>query len=385
MSQSSFTDFSGAGGTAPTLHADLEHLSFDSKLTGKIMAKRQAEMARRSRILDPRKRQYGVSHDVLDNQVAEKRDAAQATAAEDEYYTKATILQEQVAQVCETLKAKGTRERHKAVIEFSQKNLLKDTRREYALSDPNELKKERMLTEEEMAQYGPSSMMSLGETPEAQHAKTKAKQAQTRSWLMDQMKEKEERFAAERAIDLKHDQDMMLANQVRAVAEKAAKEEAREEKLQEVADNFVIADKHRQRYENKLNKNIMANTRHVDSINSDPVLLEQHDHVYGSNGKLLKHGFRRMSQDQYQDLWNQNAGLVMEKNNRKAAEKYDNKDEMALATRASEVLQVVENEKVRMVKDRRVAAEEHNQVLAAQKRERDMHEMRTYKSFSHLG
>merc|ERR1719343_1163167 len=134
---------SRGGTTSPkAIHADLEHISFDPALTGKIMKKRQEEMRRRTKLLDPRKRQYGVEHTVLDAQVAENRALREGDAGEEAFHARTQAMVDEVLQTIEGAKLDAQREREKATKDFSLTNLKKEDRREYYLSDPNNLKNE---------------------------------------------------------------------------------------------------------------------------------------------------------------------------------------------------------------------------------------------------
>jgi hypothetical protein len=363
-----------------SIHADLEVCSFDTKLTSKIMKKREEEMKRRQKLLNPRSFKFGVPHDSLDAQVMERRALAEDDFKEEEHYSKSTRLQEQVLQACENIKAAASRERKKETVAYSLENLRKEQRREYHLSDPMELKKERILTEEEMAAYGPSSMM-LGERAEDALRKKKEKQLATRAWLKEQMQEKQARAAEELAADRKYDEEMLFANQVRGVCEKQAKIDAREDKIQEVLDNQEIALQHRQRREAKLNKNIAINEQHVTNLMNDDRLTEKHDYMIGSNMKIMKGEYRRLSQGEKQDVWNTNAAIILDKQARKRAEQEEAKEDAKDIKTAQEVLGVVEEEKRRVPKERRIRAEEHNRTLAAYKQANDIAERRKYLSF----
>merc|ERR1719240_276438 len=265
----------------------------------------------------------------------------------------------------------------KASVAFSLEHLRKENRREYHLSDPNELKKDRVLTEEEMRAYGPSSMM-LGEQPEVALAKKIEKQKQMRGWLHEQMSDKEARKAAEKEVDRMLDEEAAFANSIRAYCEKAAKVEAREEKCAEVADNKVIAEQHAQRRQARVNKNIMMNENHVTKIMADEGLAEKYDYIVGSNGKLQKGEFRRMSDAEKQEAWNTNAVQILNKMRAKANEKREDMEHAADIARGCEVLQAVELEKKRMVTERRLRAEEHNRKMAVSKSATDLIERRNY-------
>lgn len=344
------------------------------------MKKRQEEMHRRNKLLNnTRSFKYGVDHASLDQQLMEKRAKLDGDWEEDEYYGKTVVLQEQVAQACEEIKAAAARERKKETVAYSLANLRKEQRREYHLSDPNELKKERILTEEEIRSFGPSSMM-MGERVEDALAKKKDKQMQTRAWLQEQMREKAERQVAARELDLRYDQEMLLANEVRGLCEQAAQVERREEKCAEAADNKEIAEQHRQRRQMKLNKNIMMNDSHVNFIMNNNRMQEKYDYSTGLNYRKSTE-YRPFSQAERQDIHNCNATQILNKRVQKRAEQLQEGEQAALNMTVDELLGAVEAEKKRMVLERRLKAEEENRILAANKAHKDIVERRKYLSF----
>lgn len=222
---------------------------------------------------------------------------------------------------------------------------------------------------------------SLGERPEDALARKKDKQNQMRAWLEEQMHEKSARHAAEREVERMYDQEAAFANQVRTVCEKAAKDEAREEKRDESADNQRIAEQHMQRRQARLNKNIMMNDNHVNNIMRDERLAEAHDYMIGSNGKLMKGEYRRLSHEEQQDVFNTNAMQILNKHARKRDEAAEDMEYAAGVNRSVEVLAAIEAEKKRMVLERRLQAEDYNKRMHATKAAMDTIERRNYKTY----
>eukprot|EP00927_Polykrikos_kofoidii_P068560 TRINITY_DN63908_c0_g1_i1.p1 TRINITY_DN63908_c0_g1~~TRINITY_DN63908_c0_g1_i1.p1 ORF type:complete len:391 (+),score=112.90 TRINITY_DN63908_c0_g1_i1:122-1294(+) len=363
--------------------ADLDTLSHDMALTNKIMKKRQEELARRTKLLDPRKRTGGVPHDILDAQLLEKRAIAEKELGEHEYYARSALLQEQVAQSIETMKETAARDRQKAAIGYSMQNLRKEQRREYALSDPNQVRNDRVLTNDEIERLGPSSMLNFKGDCFDEAGRKRETHEQMRNWLQQQMQEKQDRKAAERAIDLKFDQEVGFANQVRGICEQAATDEAREDKRQEAADNLALAQEHGRRRQMRLDKEIEAKNRHVDSVMNSDRMKEATDYVIGATGRVCE--FKRMSAEEVQDVFNTNAMQVLGSRSRKAAEQREEEEYAENVNRGVEVLAAIESEKKRMVLERRLQAEEHNKAMAERKRLADAQERRTYKSFTRDG
>lgn len=344
---------------------DLHHVAYDTALTAKIMAKRRAEMERRAKLLNPKTRQHGANHAVLEAQIAEKRAAQDREMDEEDYHSRAALMQEQVAQTLETLREKGVRERQTAAISFSLHNLRRENRREYDLSDPNELKNERVLSHAELNQMGPSSCLTLGEDPEA-IARTKHEQKMaTREWLNQQKEERLCREIMEREIDREFDKEMQFANHVRHMCEQAATQEARDELLATVQDNHQIAEEHRQRRFAEAQKNCTMNKKHASSINNSDQLKETHDYQIGSNGKLVRTEYRRASMDERQDVHNTNAFQILEKQRQKEAEKAEDRAAKRTMDQDVAVREAIEQMRNQATLQRRMNMEEHNRNMIA--------------------
>merc|ERR1711971_66786 len=115
------------------------------------------------------------------------------------------------------MKAAKVRERHMDVVDYSLRNLRRDQRREYDLSDPNAVKNDK-LPDLDDPSLGPSSMLkfsSVDETPEEKHRR----QQQTSGWLQAQMQQKLDREQEEKEYDRRYHERTVLASHVRAVCE----------------------------------------------------------------------------------------------------------------------------------------------------------------------
>lgn len=358
------------------LHADLEHLSHDQHLCNKIMKKRQEEMARRARLRDPRTRMYGVEHTVLDEQVAAKRAGKEAEAAEEAFYAKNQGMVDEVLQCIEGAKQDLQRVRQKAVTEFNLTNLRKEDRREYELSDPTAIKREAPIPD--YSQMGSSSMLVM----QGHFIPDKSDlAAQTAAWLNQQKQEKKDREAAEKQRDLEFDRAAVAASHIRKYIDQTEVQEAKEEKIAEAQANLALAEQHRARREAKAQKEIQAKADHVASIMASDMLAEAVDWKIGSNGKLLRPDYKRLSVEEEQDVHDTNMRLLLEKKAKKDFEKSFEADEVRGIESCMGVLGALELERDRLKKERQVALVAENNALAEAKRARDVEARRAYKSF----
>merc|ERR1719456_633901 len=178
---------------------------------------------------------------------------ADAKQVQDDYHDQYRVISDEVAQVCESIRGEATRERQKAVMAYSLDNLRKEQRREYELSDPNLIKRERPARDgDNDPRLGPSSIQYFeGEDFLAQQRKKEAV-ASTREWLMYQMSQKKEYQDREKEGDRLYDEAMMTANEVRGLCEKATIEDQLIEKRAEAEENKrIAAEHHARRQQNK--------------------------------------------------------------------------------------------------------------------------------------
>jgi len=372
-------------GSPDSIHADLQYLSHDPKLVDKIMKKRQEEMQRRTRIQDTRRFRHGVPHDVLDAQIAQKKAAADAIKAEDEYHDRYRIISDQVAQVCESIRHEATRERQKAVTTYSLDNLRREQRREYSLSDPNLIKTERPARDgDNDPRLGPSSIQYFeGEDFLAQQRKKEAV-VSTREWLMHQMAQKKAYQDREKEGDRLYDEAMMTANEVRGLCEKATIEEQIVEKRAEAEENKRIAAEHHARRQQNKQKDAQRALDHVNEQMSSDRMMELADYKLGVDGRLMKAEYKRLSMEEEQGVYDVNARLMLEKQARMRAEKSGGSAALEQNVASDMVLNTIESAKAMAERNRRIEVEKFNKTLAQQKRDFDTLERKAYKSYDHI-
>jgi hypothetical protein len=345
----------------------------------KIMKKRQEEMQRRTKLLDPRKRQYGVDHTVLDAQVAEKRVLNEGDGAEEAFHARTQAMVDEVLQTIEGAKQDALREREKATKDFSLTNLRKEDRREYYLSDPNMLKNEEPIPD--YSKCGPSSMLVF----QGHHVPDKSELAITRAeTLRKQVQEKKERDDLEVVRDREFDKQSVMAGHIRKHIEQAEEEEHKMETIALAQDNIQIAEQHKARKEAKNAKELDAKAKHVETQKASDFLTEAHDYRIGATGKLVRTEYKRLTMEEQQDVLNTNLRLMLEK---KASHKYDKDDEAAELKNIETsigVLSAIEDEHGRIRKAKQLEIVNHNKALAAAKRENDVKERRAYKSFDYV-
>mmetsp|Transcript_97064 Transcript_97064/g.202810 ORF Transcript_97064/g.202810 Transcript_97064/m.202810 type:complete len:376 (-) Transcript_97064:87-1214(-) len=359
---------------------DLAHLSHDPALATKIMRKRQEEMARRIKLQDPRRRQFGVDHAVLDAQIAEKRAMAKDEAAEDDHYAALGIAQDQILSAIETLRDQNQRQRQKEHLDFSLANLSKEQRREYSLSCPKAYTSAYTTAPDD--QLGASSMTKFQGAEVNWEEKRRQKQA-TADWLHEQMAEKQEREEAEKEWHRWHDEKAFEASQVCASCELATLQEMKEDKEQEARDNLEMAAAKRKQLDEKKRQEALEAKMHADNVRNSDLLVEPHDYKVGSTGKLLKGEYKRVTIEEEADVYNTNAHLFIQKRDQERQEAEMARQDHHRTLQVVSVLGAVEDEKARQTKARQMQIMAENRKAAEQRRAGAAEEHRKYLSFDY--
>lgn len=347
---------------AYSMTADLEALSHDEKLCAKIMRKRQEEMARRTRILNPRLRTGGIEHHILDAQVALKQASTSRDVEEDAHYNQVGILQDQILQSVEAMKMAAARERQKAVVQYSLQHLHKGQRREYELSDPNIVRNQRVPDEDD-PELGPSSMQKWSSSGKDTKEYKRAVQMQQAAWLQQQIDEKKQKEQAEKEYDRYYDTQVNMAAHIRGLCEQAAEQEQREEKCAEAADNLKIAEEHRARREALKKKEFDSRVRHAASVKGSDLLSEAPDWKLGTNGRLQKGEYKRLTLEEEQGVYNTNARILLDKHAKKQADAAEEAHHTAVMELGVAVLGAVEVERAKQTKERMLKNAEENQAI----------------------
>merc|ERR1719160_931989 len=186
--------------------------------------------------------------------------------------------------VCEQERQNQARARQIEAVEFSKKHLRKESRREFALSDPDHLKKDRPAREgDDDPRCGPASVQKfVGEAIEADRTiNRKNYQNMQATWLIEQMEEKKKIKEAEKEKDLAYDQQVIMANHVRGVMESHIETTKRTGKKAESDYNLALAAEHRDRKHMKIQQEATHSALHVEKIMNDPMLNESSGGIKG--------------------------------------------------------------------------------------------------------
>jgi hypothetical protein len=319
--------------------ADLNHL--DGAMQHRIMQRRQMELARRNRLLDAKRRTLGQDVDALKAQVEEKKFIAAESAdakAEDkleaQYLDSVFALQEKEVSA-ERLVAE------KSVRDYSSKFCAKVKRKEYHLSDPDAIKREKPPTDEQIDEMGPAAILSFGGYRESpwnlssawinsgfvphmpQHEADGIKEQKEefiRAELEAQHREKEYVKEQELMLDAQYADEEKRANILRTFIEQQEKEDRTNAAMDTRRFNNSLDAEVAQRRKLQAAKNEAAKQAEL-TYNKTSQLLNEAEFQTGPDGRVLPDTFKRMTQDQVQVILDTQAYQMIEKRQRAEAEK----------------------------------------------------------------
>lgn len=289
------------------LDADLAHLQYDPDLQAKIMRRRQQARERDSLKITPRILKTGLDIVSLNTQVAMKKAQVEAHAHDDDGYIMALECKGKLCDAVEAQHREKLKQQHKDCVNFSLSNLRNDQRREWELSDPNRLKRDRY-PRQDGDKVAMSSMQKFeGEQSASAEAIRERKRSQA-AWLLAQVNEKKNKEQTAMEIDRRFDEALVAANELRVAIEVEEEKEIKEGAYETAKQNVVLASARATRREAARAKDLAATDRHVMSARDHNLQRERHDFDIGLNGK--KRDYKRCSRKEEIDVWNTNANIV---------------------------------------------------------------------------
>ncbi|NXH22091.1 RIBC2 protein, partial [Bucco capensis] len=189
--------------------------------------RRQRELQRQSRIFNARVRTIGIDKDALDAQVKERKIQEAAEKARNEELDNEMNQNDKIMCMLEERHRNDIRNINKTISEF-QKNFQKpETRREFDLSDPQALKKDRPAR---LADNDPHCTVSglqkfMGEDLNYKQ-RTKFQKEQLREWSLQQQRDWKNALADQKLADYLYDKNRIEHDQ-KTMEQQRKEEESR--------------------------------------------------------------------------------------------------------------------------------------------------------------
>lgn len=309
-----------SGGTAAphwsqnNVDHDLMHLEHNPDLATKIMRKRQQERDRNSNRLTPRMQRIGLDIAAIDKQVVEKQAVAEVQRGVDERYLDGMLLKGEIIGEIEQMLESDKRRKHKECVDYSFANLGKHQRREWDLSDPHQIKKDKPARIEGFKSAISSMQKFEGEEAVSGEVMKEKRRSQIQC-LMAQVAEKKLKAELIKNEDRRRDADLLQANDLRVACELAQKQEAQAEVMENAQANVVIASARTARRLAAREQEAAAIKDHMTNLCEHNLMRERHDYSIGLNGK--KRDYKRCSYEEEKAAWDINRELVLAKLGRK--------------------------------------------------------------------
>jgi hypothetical protein len=348
-------------------------MTHDPKLVSKIMAKREQEKSRNTM------RRAGLDIAACDQMKSMKRAASEAALREDKEHGWQLQTQGRIGDAVAAILEDKARKTHRECVEYSLANLRKENRREWYLSDPNQLKNDVPSRRDGYEVPLCSFQKFEGETmgnPEIIKEKNQAQSA----WLASQVAEKKARHENLRFLEKVDDEALLNANSLRHVVEAAKQEDYKEDLKEIVKENQELALAKKAREDAWRLQNQQANDAHCAYSNERNLARERHDFEVGADGK--RRDCKRSTYEEEQDVWDYNAAQLVGKRAEKQAAAQIDVHHAQIDGHLDMVTKALDDEKARRIRARREEIELFNKAIAQEKRQRDATEKAGYGSFT---
>lgn len=339
-------------------------LTDDEKLDREVARRRQAELERRSRIMDVKRR--GVDKEVIDQQCREnserKKQEAQAEKAANRQFMGMGINRQM--QAAEAEKVALRRQQEVATKAFSMQNLSAATRREADLNDPPRKGVPARIGDDD-PRCGPASMQQFKGEDLLKEDRKRQQQMEMRDAIEHQIFEKKMMHIYDTEED-KASADIANLTQMRNEIEaeqdahrKGCMSEYREHLLSEINVN-----RERMGLEKQLNQQL--DDQELNFHANDPLLNEQGG--IRASGKPDKAGYRGSTREQRGEVQQAQRDQCEEVAQRKFVEGHADKQHNNSTEMTRRELLLLEREKQRAKRAMAMEVAQHNQgMLAVQK------------------
>jgi len=358
---------------------DLLHLEHDPKLTAKIMRKRQQEADRCSSRLTPRMQRIGLDIAALNVQVADKKVQGEDMQRLDQQQFEDMRFKGELVKQATALVQADRRQQQTDCTNFSLQHLKKEQRREWYLSDPQQLKTDRPPRIDGFTPALSSMQMFEGEQGVCPNMK-KEKRTEQVNWLMAQMAEKKTREEVEKDRDRDHDAALLQANSFRTVCAIAGMQEHRAEVMETARENEQMAICKSARQKSWQEREIAAKKEHMANTMEHNRMREKFDYAIGLTGR--KRDYKRCSYEEECKAWDTNRALVQAKKDRERGEVDADAEYRKIGIAMRKVGDLNEAVWHQSKKDDRQSFDAANMLSAREKRRKDSKEKEEYASFA---
>ncbi|XP_008488481.1 RIB43A-like with coiled-coils protein 2 [Calypte anna] len=338
--------------------------------------RRQQELQRQSRIFNARLRTIGIDKDALDSQVKDRKIQEAAEEARNEQLANEMKRNDKIMCMLEEKQKNEIRNINKAISEF-QKNFQKpETRRDFDLSDPQALKKDKPAR---VSDHDPRCTVSglqkfMGEDLNYDQ-RTKLQKEQFREWSLQQQRDWKNALAEQKYKDDLYDKSRIALDQ--KTMELQRKEEENKRAACAATKDFnrtqaaELAQKMRWEKFQKMRDDMdeISNLLRGDLLSENPA---QAISSFGSH-RVVTDRWKGMSQDQLMAIRSSQKQQVLDKQRQKQEELRRDAEWDRQITQAARAQLLLERHQQRLNRERRQALDSINTDLSQEQKSKNIY------------
>ncbi|XP_068258233.1 RIB43A-like with coiled-coils protein 2 [Nyctibius grandis] len=351
-------------------------LERDLREAAALERRRQRELQRQSRIFNARVRTIGVDKDALDTQVKDRKIQEASEKARNEELANEMKQNDKIMCMLEQRQKNDIRNINKAINEF-QKNFQKpETRREFDLSDPQALKKDRPAR---LSDNDPQCTVSglqkfMGEDLNYDQ-RMKFQKEQLREWSLQQQRDWKNALADQKFADDLYDKNRIELDQ--KTMEQQRKEEEKRRAVCTATKDFnrtQAAELAERKMLEKYQK-MKDDMDEISSLLQGDLLSENPEQAVSSFGRhrVITDRWKGMNQDQLMAIRHSQQQQVLEKLRLKEEERQRDAAWDRQSIQAARAQLVLERHQQRQNRECRQALDNINAVLSQEQKSKNIY------------
>ncbi|XP_037245494.1 RIB43A-like with coiled-coils protein 2 [Falco biarmicus] len=351
-------------------------LQRDLQEAAALERRRQRELQRQSRIFNARVRTIGVDKDALDAQVKDRKIQEAAEKARNEELANEMKQNDKIMCILEERQKNDIRNINKSISEF-QKNFQKpETRREFDLSDPQALKKDRpaRLSDSDSRCTVSGLQKFMGEDLNYDQ-RMKFQKEQMRVWLLQQQRDWKNALADQKFADDLYDKNRIELDQ--KTMEQQRKEEENRRAVCVATKDFNRTQAAELAEKKKLEKDqkMKDDMDEISGLLQGNLLSENPEQAVSSFGRhrVITDRWKGMNQDQLMAIRYSQQQQVLEKLRVKEEEHRRDAEWDRQSTQAARAQLVLERHQQRQERERRQALDNVNAKLSQEQKARNIY------------
>ncbi|XP_029896861.1 RIB43A-like with coiled-coils protein 2 isoform X1 [Aquila chrysaetos chrysaetos] len=351
-------------------------LQRDLQEAAALERRRQRELQRQSRIFNARVRTIGVDKDALDTQVKDRKIQEAAEKARNEELANEMKQNDKIMCMLEERQKNDIRNVNKAISEF-QKNFQKpETRREFDLSDPQALKKDRPAR---LSDNDPRCTISglqkfMGEDLNY-HQRMKFQKEQLREWSLQQQRDWKNALADQKFADDLYDKNRIELDQ-KTMEQQQKEEESRRAVCAATKDfNRTQAAELVERKRLEKCQKTKEDMDEISSLLQGDLLSENPEQAVSSFGRhrVITDRWKGMNRDQLMAIRYSQQQQVLEKLRLKEEERQRDAEWDRQSIQAARAHLVLERHQQRQNRERRQALDNINAELSQEQKSKNIY------------